>query len=69
MIVFMFGNFTYCNPTKLYFGSASLDNLSRELPKYGPNVTLIYGQGSIQKNGIYDAVLDLLRRSGKTPRR
>ena len=62
----MFGNFTYCNPTKLYFGSASLDNLSRELPKYGPNVTLIYGQGSIQKNGIYDAVLDLLRRSGKT---
>ena len=66
MIVFMFGNFTYCNPTKLYFGSASLDNLSRELPKYGPNVTLIYGQGSIQKNGIYDAVLDLLRRSGKT---
>ena len=62
----MFGNFTYCNPTKLYFGSASLDNLSRELPKYGRNVTLIYGQGAIQKNGIYDAVLDLLRRSGKT---
>lgn len=31
----MLGNFTYCNPTKLYFGEQSLEGLHKELPKYG----------------------------------
>ena len=61
----MLGNFTYCNPTKLYFGPDSLTHLRDELPKYGKKVVLIYGGGSIKKNGIYDAVMDLLRQSGK----
>lgn len=50
----MLGNFSYCNPTKLYFGDDSLNYLNTELPKYGSNVVLIYGGGSIKKNGIYD---------------
>ena len=33
----MLGNFSYCNPTKLYFGENSLSNLSDELKKYLPN--------------------------------
>ena len=45
----MLGNFTYCNPTKLYFGEDSLSNLGTELKKYGQNVVLIYGGGSIKK--------------------
>lgn len=45
----MLGNFTYCNPTKLYFGEDSLSNLSTELKKYGQNIVLIYGGGSIKK--------------------
>ena len=53
----MLGNFTYCNPTKLYFGEDSLTNLGMELKKYGQNVVLIYGAGSIKKNGIYDEVM------------
>lgn len=61
----MLGNFTYCNPTKLYFGDISLDNLSGELEHYGPNVLLVYGGGSIKKNGIYDAVMEILKNSGK----
>lgn len=61
----MFGNFTYCNPTKLYFGEDSLDALNTELPKYGKKVVLIYGGGSIKKNGIYDAVMELLEKHGK----
>ena len=61
----MLGNFTYCSPTKLYFGDKALENLNIELPKYGKNVVLIYGGGSIQKNGIYDAVLRLLADNGK----
>lgn len=62
----MLGNFTYCNPTRLYFGTDSLNGLSQELPKYGPNVLLVYGGGSIKKNGIYDSVVAKLRECGKT---
>lgn len=61
----MLGNFTYCNPTKLYFGEDSLDALNTELPKYGKKVVLIYGGGSIKNNGIYDAVMGLLEKQGK----
>lgn len=61
----MLGNFVYCNPTKLYFGDNSLDYLNEELPKYGKNVVLVYGGGSIKKNGIYDAVTEILKSSGK----
>lgn len=61
----MLGNFTYCNPTKLYFGEGSVKYLKEELPKYGKNVVLVYGGGSIKKNGIYDAVTSILRECGK----
>lgn len=61
----MLGNFSYCNPVKLYFGDQSLDYLNTELPKYGKNVVLIYGGGSIKKNGIYDDVIKSLEAQGK----
>ncbi len=61
----MLGNFSYCNATKLYFGEDSLKYLNDELPKYGKNVQLIYGGGSIKKNGIYDAVVEILQLNGK----
>ena len=61
----MLGNFSYCNPTKLYFGEDSLNYLNEELPKYGKRIVLVYGGGSIKKNCIYDAVLALLKENGK----
>lgn len=61
----MLGNFSYCNPAKLYFCDQSLDYLNTELPKYGKNVVLIYGGGSIKKNGIYDDVIKILEAQGK----
>lgn len=61
----MLGNFSYCNPTKLYFGDDSLNYLNTELPKYGSNVVLIYGGGSIKKNGIYEDVCRILKDNGK----
>ena len=61
----MLGNFSYKNATKLYFGEDALNYLNEELPKYGDNVVLIYGGGSIKKNGIYDAVMSILREKGK----
>lgn len=61
----MLGNFVYCNPTRLYFGEQALDGLQKELEKYGKNVLLVYGGGSIKKNGIYDAVMRILQSCGK----
>lgn len=61
----MLGDFTYCNPTKLYFGKNALDGLKGELAKYGKNVMLVYGGGSIKRNGIYDKVVAILRECGK----
>ena len=61
----MLGNFSYCNPTKLYFGEDSLHYLDTELPKYGQNVVLIYGGGSIKKSGLYDEVVKILQDNGK----
>lgn len=62
----MLGNFTYANPTKLYFGDDSLKNLNTELSKYGKNVVLVYGGGSIKKSGLYDEVTSILKANGKT---
>ena len=61
----MLGNFSYCNPTKLYFGDDSLRYLDTELPRYGKNVVLIYGGGSIKTNGIYDQVIKFLNKNDK----
>ena len=62
----MLGNFTYCNPTKLYFGKDAMRGLDEELPKYGKSVLLVYGGGSIKKNGIYDSVVQMRKKHGKT---
>lgn len=62
----MLGNFIYCNPTRLYFGTNALGNLGEELDKYGKTVMLVYGGGSIKRNGIYDKVVAALKAAGKT---
>lgn len=61
----MLGNFSYCNPTKLYFGKDAIDSLSVELAKYGDNVAFLYGGGSIKKNGVYDTITKALREQNK----
>lgn len=62
----MLGNFSYANPTKLYFGDDSLKSLNTELPKYGKNIILVYGGGSVKKSGLYDEVMEILNANGKT---
>lgn len=62
----MLGNFTYQNPTKLIFGTDAMAMLADELKQYGPVVQLVYGGGSIKKNGIYDQVIAALEAAGKT---
>ncbi|WP_019377355.1 iron-containing alcohol dehydrogenase [Virgibacillus halodenitrificans] len=53
-------NFTYQNPTKLIFGKGQIDALPHEVEKYGKKILLVYGGGSIKRNGIYDNVMKKL---------
>jgi alcohol dehydrogenase YqhD (iron-dependent ADH family) len=61
----MLGNFSYHNTTKLYFGEESLSCLKDELAKYGENILLVYGGGSIKKSGLYDEITAILKECGK----
>ncbi|MFD2611799.1 iron-containing alcohol dehydrogenase [Paenibacillus gansuensis] len=57
-------SFAFQNPTKLIFGKGQLEQLTTEVPKYGKKVLLVYGGGSIKRNGIYDNVMRLLSGIG-----
>ena len=61
----MLGNFTYCNPTKLYFGEDALDGLNKELKNYGKRILLVYGGGSIKRIGLYDEIIKILKNNDK----
>ncbi|MCR4784296.1 MAG: iron-containing alcohol dehydrogenase [bacterium] len=61
----MLGDFTYSNPTRIHFGERSMDSLRCELENYGPSVLLVYGGGSIKRNGIYEQVMAILKECGK----
>lgn len=58
-------NFTYYNPTKIYFGKNAVENLSDELSNYGNNILLVYGGGSIKKFGLYDKIINILKQCKK----
>jgi NADP-dependent alcohol dehydrogenase len=48
-------NFEFKNPTKIIFGKDTIKKLKEEIPT-DAKVLLLYGGGSIKKNGIYDQV-------------
>ena len=54
-------NFTAYNPTKLHFGKDVVEQLGEAAQEYGKKVLLMYGKGSIKKNGIYDQVIKQLK--------
>lgn len=59
-------DFTYSYPVNVYFGTdAAMKAISQEIGKYGKNVMLAYGGGSVKKSGIYDAVVSMLKEAGK----
>lgn len=57
-------NFIYDISTKVYFGENQTCNLGNELSKYGRRVLLTYGGGSIKKIGLYDKIVDEIKKSG-----
>ena len=50
-------NFIYSIPTEIYFGKGQIVNIGRIVSGYGRKALLVYGGGSIKRNGIYDDVV------------
>lgn len=57
-------NFTFVNPTKIIFGRTTISKLGPEAAKAGKKALLVYGGGSIKRNGVYEAVTAALRSEG-----
>ncbi|MBY6196264.1 iron-containing alcohol dehydrogenase [Vibrio hangzhouensis] len=51
--------FSYANPTVIHFGQGQIQQISASIPK-NAKVLIIYGGGSIKKNGVYDQVVSSL---------
>lgn len=56
--------FSFYNPVKLIFGKGKLEALKKEMPQYGKKVLVVYGGGSIKRNGLYDEVMETLNEAG-----
>lgn len=54
-------NFNYSIPTKIFFGKGQIEILGKEIKKYGNKVLVVYGGGSIKKNGVYDEVVNIFK--------
>ncbi|NMM61311.1 iron-containing alcohol dehydrogenase [Clostridium sp. P21] len=54
-------NFNYSIPTKVFFGKGQIEELGRSIKKYGSKVLIVYGGGSIKRNGIYDKIVSILK--------
>lgn len=61
----MKGNFIYYNPTKIFFGDEAQIHIEEALKPFGRKVLFVYGSGSIKRNGIYDDVVEAVKRAGK----
>ncbi len=57
-------NFKIDNPTILHFGKDVINDLGETIKKFGNRVMLVYGGGSIKRNGIYESVMNQLDEIG-----
>lgn len=56
-------DFSFQNPTRIHFGRNAMDKLPLELERYSKRVLLVYGGGSIKRNGVYDDVMNKLKQA------
>lgn len=57
-------DFTYYNPTKIEFGKGKENNIGEYLEQSGiQKVLLVYGTGSIKKNGLYKRIVASLEKN------
>jgi len=56
-------NFIFENPTRVIFGKGSIARIGQELKRFGSKTLMVYGSGSIKKNGVYDQVVASLKEA------
>lgn len=56
--------FVYYNPTRIYFGNEQMSQIGEEVRRYGTRAILVYGGGSIKKNGLYNRIMESLKAAG-----
>ncbi len=56
-------NFIYSNPTKIIFGKNTISRIGKEVSRYGKKALFVYGQGNIKRNGVYDKVIESLKKN------
>ncbi|NLZ48626.1 MAG: iron-containing alcohol dehydrogenase [Clostridiales bacterium] len=56
-------NFHYSIPTEIFFGKGQISVLGEQIKKYGSKVLIVYGGGSIKRNGIYDKAVSILKEN------
>ena len=59
-------NFIFQNSTKVYFGRGCVKEYLACLTKDAQTVLLGYGGGSIKRNGVYDEIMSILKKAGKS---
>ena len=52
-------NFVYSVPTTVYFGKGQVRHIANIVSAYGKSVLLVYGGGSIKRNGIYLSLIHI----------
>ncbi|MCF8056170.1 MAG: iron-containing alcohol dehydrogenase [Desulfocapsa sp.] len=57
-------NFVFHNPTKILFGKNTVPAIGEETIAYGEKVLLVYGTGSIKKNGLYEQIIQSFKGVG-----
>ncbi|MDF2567497.1 MAG: iron-containing alcohol dehydrogenase [Oscillospiraceae bacterium] len=57
-------NFSFYNPAKIIFGKDTEKQIADEIKKYGSNVLIHYGGGSIKRSGLYDKIIGILDETG-----
>lgn len=57
-------NFVFELPTRVIFGKGNIGRAGREVKAFGTRALMVYGSGSIKKNGIYGQVISSLAEAG-----
>ena len=57
-------DFIFNLPTKIIFGKDKVSEIGKHIKKFGPKVFMLYGEGSIKNIGVYDIVIDSLKKEG-----
>ena len=57
-------NFRFENTTKIIFGRKSHENVGMYTKEYSERLLIIYGSGSIKKSGVYDQIVESIKREG-----